>query len=222
MINIKITSIPNYRGCGIYSIVNLVNGKVYVGSALSVRGRLLCHRSLLKRNEHPNTYLQRAWNKYKAVNFKFVLLDTCDESLVLVKEQQWIDGLEATDRDKGYNLALFADNGPMKGRKHSRETCQRMSERLKGIVPIEATNAAAIANKGKQRPIEVRIKIAVAQKGKPKNHGENVKKSHWSKGPNAKDIIERMKSKLKGRKLTSKHRNKISEGGYRRWRGTTS
>ena len=38
-----IVSIPDYDGPGIYKIVNLVNGKVYIGSSKNVKQRLEYH-----------------------------------------------------------------------------------------------------------------------------------------------------------------------------------
>lgn len=54
---------------GIYEIVNLVNKKRYVGSAINLRVRWRQHRSALIRGDHANTLLRRAWNKHGEANF---------------------------------------------------------------------------------------------------------------------------------------------------------
>ena len=45
-------SIP--KKSGIYQIRNLVNGKIYVGSAVNLRARMQSHFGELKNNKHNN------------------------------------------------------------------------------------------------------------------------------------------------------------------------
>jgi group I intron endonuclease len=49
---------------GIYQITNIVNNKFYIGSAVSVKNRWQRHIKALRNNEHYNSRLQNAWNKY--------------------------------------------------------------------------------------------------------------------------------------------------------------
>ena len=49
---------------GIYKILNKINGKFYIGSAVNFKRRFARHKRLLNINCHPNEYLQNAWNKY--------------------------------------------------------------------------------------------------------------------------------------------------------------
>jgi group I intron endonuclease len=51
------------RASGVYQILCKPTGKIYVGSAVNLRGRWLNHRSSLRCGKHPNIVLQRAWNK---------------------------------------------------------------------------------------------------------------------------------------------------------------
>lgn len=50
---------------GIYGIFNLVNGKVYIGSAINLKKRFSDHKGRLQKQKHRNGYLQNAWNKYR-------------------------------------------------------------------------------------------------------------------------------------------------------------
>jgi predicted GIY-YIG superfamily endonuclease len=45
---------------GIYSIRNMVNNKLYIGSSTYVQKRLVEHRRCLKNNIHTNQHLQHA------------------------------------------------------------------------------------------------------------------------------------------------------------------
>ena len=55
---------------GIYLITNLINNKVYVGSAANILKRWNDHIRTLKGNKHPNIFIQRSWNKYGEEVFK--------------------------------------------------------------------------------------------------------------------------------------------------------
>ena len=55
---------------GIYQILNTVNGKFYIGSAVDFTLRWAQHKWEFKNNRHSNTHLQRAYNKYGEVLVK--------------------------------------------------------------------------------------------------------------------------------------------------------
>lgn len=76
---------------GIYCIINIKNSKKYIGSSKNIRQRLWNHRAELRHNKHENVYLQNAWNKYGEHNFDYYILERCDESILLEKEQFYID-----------------------------------------------------------------------------------------------------------------------------------
>ena len=95
--------------CGVYKIENSVNGKYYIGSSNNIYRRWKEHIKLLNRNNHHSPHLQFAWNKYGEKNFKFSILEECDEEILLEKEQFYIDMMNATDDSFGYNTAPFAD-----------------------------------------------------------------------------------------------------------------
>lgn len=113
--------------CGIYTIE--INNKLYVGSSTNLKHRLKVHKSHLLRNKHHNIYLQRSYNKHKY--FKFELLEICTEDILLSQEQYWINMLNTTDNNIGYNMCTVA--GTTKGMKYSDETRLKMSNSKKGI-----------------------------------------------------------------------------------------
>jgi group I intron endonuclease len=67
------------KQAGIYSITNKVNGKIYIGQSKNISDRMLEHIRDLKSNRHVNWHLQRAFNKYGIENFKFDVIEFCDE-----------------------------------------------------------------------------------------------------------------------------------------------
>jgi len=56
---------------GIYRIVNIVTGKVYVGSAININKRWSIHKLRLKENKHHSIKLQNSVNKHGIDNFLF-------------------------------------------------------------------------------------------------------------------------------------------------------
>lgn len=86
---------------GIYKIVNLVNGHVYIGESYHCLQRKRQHLRELKKNRHSNSHLQRAWNKYGKENFKFIIIETCPENIRYLRERYWIAKYQANI--VGYN-----------------------------------------------------------------------------------------------------------------------
>lgn len=90
---------------GVYSITNKVNGKVYIGSAVDFKKRWGAHKRCLKKGVHPNSYLQKAWNKHGSVSFIFAVLEyELDPKKLLEIEQRWMDLYQAHNRHLGYNI----------------------------------------------------------------------------------------------------------------------
>lgn len=134
---------------GVYVIRNGADGKVYVGSSLSLKRRLYLHRYRLRRGEHHNRHLQFAFNRDGEAAFSFEVLEiTPDPSIRLSREQYWIDTLRAADGKRGYNLCPVA--GTREGSPQPASVAVNQSLRMKG----------------KPKSLEHRAKIAAAQVGK--------------------------------------------------------
>lgn len=193
MRSIKRNNLPVCKLSGIYIITNAETGKIYVGSATSIRGRLLSHRGSLRLGKHDNPHLQHSWNKYGEVSFVFDIIELCDIDNLLTREQYYIDRFQACNKLYGYNMAKIAGGSPMQGRNHSEESCKKMSDKRKGIIPTKATEAAAIANKGSHRSQEIKDKISKGNKGKKKSkeHRDALKANHWSKKMSKEEVSQR-------------------------------
>lgn len=122
--------------CGIYNIVNKLNGCRYGGSSNDIKGRFLEHKNLLLKNKHHNKYLQNTWNKFKKQNrnaifedlFEFHILLYCPESELNIFEQIWLDIYWGRPN---YNISKYADS-PMRGRKTTMATRKKQSIAHKG------------------------------------------------------------------------------------------
>lgn len=170
----------NKNNSGIYKITNLVNQKIYIGSAVNVRKRLNLHRSSLNLNKHDNVYLQRAWNKYGLGNFKFEMIEECPIDKLIEREQLYIDWFKPQ-----YNIRIVAENNS--GLVHTKEVKLKISLSKRGkkrpahigiivsqtwktrIVSEETKKKMSEAKKGKKFSEEHKRKIALAHLGKSKS-----------------------------------------------------
>lgn len=108
---------------GIYCIINIKNSKKYIGSSKNIRQRLWSHRAELRHNKHENAHLQSAWNKYGEHNFDYYILENCDKSLLLEREQWYINIIKPE-----YNINLVTQRPPCtkNSRKKQSETRKRL------------------------------------------------------------------------------------------------
>ncbi len=116
----------NYRISGIYGIINKVDSKIYIGSAVDLYSRYHGHLHHLKNNNHRNKHLQHAWNKFGQSNFNFVILSIVkDVSNLVAIEQVFMNVFYSWNRSSGYNLDPIA--GSKLGAKSSDKTKKKIS-----------------------------------------------------------------------------------------------
>lgn len=186
------------EGNGIYLIINLINNKIYVGSAIKFKIRWRIHTNELNRNCHGNKHLQAAWNKYGQENFKFVIIEYTSD--LIEKEQYWIDKLQVCNRKFGYNIVPNART--QLGYKHTNESKNKMSisklnmsEETKKKMSISQTGLkrselhvknAVEGKKGYKHSQETKLKISnsnkISQKGKVHSEETKLKMSLAKKG----------------------------------------
>lgn len=146
---------------GIYEIVNLVNRKRYVGSAVNIRQRWREHRSHLKSGRHHSRHLLNAWRKYGAEVFSFQIIELCSKEDLLAREQAEFD------REwPAYNICPTA--GSTLGRVHTAEAKAKIGNRLRG---------------GRRDP-EVVASVAAQLRGrkKPPEHSTHLLGNKFAKG----------------------------------------
>jgi group I intron endonuclease len=99
--------------CGIYKIINKVNGKYYLGSSENINTRWKFHRYDLRHNKHHSIHLQRAWVKYGEASFIFEIIEEVPNELIIEKEQYYLDTFKPWDEQVGYNMSKFASGGDL-------------------------------------------------------------------------------------------------------------
>lgn len=96
----------DYRGSGIYAIVNKSNNKIYVGQSSNIRLRWRNHLTDLRKNTHRSTYLNHSINKYGLRNFYFTVLENCKIEELDKREKYWIEKYKVDYSEFGYNKTV--------------------------------------------------------------------------------------------------------------------
>ena len=194
---------------GIYEIVNTVNGKRYIGQTSNFKKRWKEHRTGMKRGDHGNAHLQRAWNKYGEAAFKFLPILTCPHSMLTFYEQQLLDKVKPE-----YNLAPVA--GTVRGIKHSAEARKNMSDAHKGKpgrpMSPETKEKMRLINTGRKPSPEQIEKMRATKTGKTLSPEHNAAKSAGQRGTKRSAQAKANMSKAQaGRTLSPEHCANISK-----------
>jgi len=169
---------------GIYKIVNIINSKVYIGSAVDIEKRWGIHKYHLSKNKHHSIKLQRAYNKYGTESLIFDVLEECGKELLIEREQHWID--KYSSFKNGYNSTPMA--GSTLGRKCSEKTKRKISK----------------SKLGKKLSEDTKIKISKSGLGNKRTLGMKL-------GPRPEDVRKKISEKNKGKKMSEEAKRKMSE-----------
>jgi group I intron endonuclease len=184
---------------GIYKIINVVNNKFYVGSAVNLKRRKARHFSELRNGRHSNGKLQAAWRKYGEQAFVFVVVEELAESAdLLAAENVWLK--EHVGKDYCYNIGVDATaphlgmSGPLSptwGHKHTEEAKARIGEASKARIQTEEEKAKRRATmRGKPQPAEVRAKISATLSGEGNFWYGKTRPDHGAKVSKAVEVCD--------------------------------
>ena len=194
---------------GVYRIHCDVTLKNYIGSAAKCfLRRWNMHRHQLRAGKHHSSLLQRAWNKYGEESFIFSIIEHCEPSACIEREQYHIDCFRAADRHFGFNVCPLARSNL--GVKRSPQTIALI--RLKRHT-IESRKKMSDSHKGHKLSDETRVNMSKSRKGK-KHRADSIEKMR------ARVFTEEHRRNLsaarKGREckpLTAEHKAKLSAAG---------
>lgn len=181
-------------GMGIYKIINVINNKFYVGSAVSFSRRKTRHFSELRTNKHSNSKLQNAWNKYGEQAFVFAIVEEVqDKALLLGVENRWLK--EHVGKDYCYNIGVDAtaptlgwsgELSPTWGMQHTEDAKARIGAASKARVQSEEEKVKRRQTmKGHRVATSTRAKISATLSGegnfwygkKRPDHGAKVSRA---------------------------------------------
>lgn len=227
---------------GIYKIINVVNNKFYVGSAVDLKRRKTRHFSELRNKKHPNGHLQAAWIKYGEQAFVFVVVEELpDDADLLAAENVWLK--EHVGKEYCYNLGVDAtaptlgmsgELSPTWGYKHTEEAKAVIAASSRGRSQDKETIRKKTAHLiGKPKSAEVRAKISATLSGegnywygkKRPDHGAKVSRAVIAIGPDGETVypsIAALREALGIKPPTAnralKSGNPISRGPYAGWK----
>ena len=141
----------NKSKAGVYCWTNIKSGKKYVGSSVDLYRRFMHYyniKYIIRASK--SSLICKALIKYGYSSFHLEILEYCDSSIIIEKEQYYIDILKPE-----YNILKVA--GSLFGYKHTIESLQKMSE---------------IAS---NRSEETLVKLREAALGKTYKHTEETK-----------------------------------------------
>ena len=163
----------------IYKTTNLINGKIYIGQDSKNNPNYIGSGKILK----------RAIIKYGKYNFRKEILEKCQSKTELnEKEIYWIDKLNTTNLNIGYNLTLGGE-GSNTWNGHTQEQIENRKSKM------------SMSLKGQKRTDEARKNISKSLKGRKLSniHKQNIGKSKEGNKYNL------------GKTLSDEHKQKISE-----------
>jgi len=181
---------------GVYSILNLVTGRCYVGSSVNVPQRWREHLSALTRGVHVNTDLQADWQRYGAKAFSWSLLEeSSTRQDAISAEQSHIDSTPDL-----YNAARRAGSGPRDGFTHTDASKRKMSEAKKGRPKPEGFGATVSAwKRGRPNPAQ---SVALTGRTHSPEHCEAIRISHVGKS-HTPETKAKISAALSGRDTSS-------------------
>jgi len=198
--------------CGVYEF--WCGPHFYQGSSKNIEKRWKSHQRELRKGQHYNPKIQRAYDKYGWTDAG--VLVECEDYALLAWEQAYID--TNWGDEKYLNLSPTADRPPIlkgvpkpsrtpehraklsaagKARTHSDEHRAKVSAALKGRPVSEETRAKiGAAHKGKAISEDARAKMSAAHKGVPKSAEHRAKIGAAQKGKKGQTHSDETRAKM--------------------------
>ena len=111
---------------GIYMLTNKLTNNIYIGQSADISKRFKNYFNFSYIKSKDSFIINRALIKYGYYNFSVTILEYCDKSDLIIREQYYFDKLNPQ-----YNILKIA--GSSRNFKHSKETKVNISKSLKGI-----------------------------------------------------------------------------------------
>ena len=165
---------------GIYIILNLIDGKVYIGQAKNLLKRKQSHLRYLRNNthcQHGKCHLQLAFNKYGEDSFLFMTLAEAPIEELNNLESSVIQATGSTNKNNGYNICPYG-NVP-RGVKQSKET---IALRVKKLIGQKRTEQHKMNIKKGKGPISEETRRRLSEAHKNNKYALGTRKSFCKNG----------------------------------------
>lgn len=181
----------NQDKSGIYMFTNKLTSDIYIGQSINLANRFKNYFNLSYLKHKDNLVISRALIKYGLSNFSITILEYCEISDLVVREQYYFDILNPK-----YNTLKIA--GSSLNHKHTEETKNKISTSLKGIYVKDKS-----ALYGRTASYETKTLMSL-KKLKENNPLFGAQATHKE------STIELMRQKATGRNHTEETRLKMS------------
>ena len=164
----KVIIEENKGKSGIYMFTNKITGHTYVGQSIDISNRFKNYFNISYLKSKDGFRISRAILKYGYSNFSITILEYCNISDLLKREQYYFYKLEPQ-----YNILKIA--GSSLGFNHSEETKAKISKSLKGIYVNEKS---ALFGRSHMEETKVLMSLQKAGVNNPlfgKTHSEDTK-----------------------------------------------
>jgi group I intron endonuclease len=194
----------NYYNCaGVYKITCMINDKSYIGKSVNILKRMNAHKNC-KKPDQKMSYFHEAILKYGWDSFTVEILESFpvfdkqkDNVKLLEREAFYIKKYRTTDKNFGYNLCAYSNDGT--GRPLSEEHKQKLRIMSSGKTHTQsAKDKVSEANLGRKFTIEHREKLRRAKLG-------------IKRGPFSEEHKEKLRQANIGKKMSLESRVKMSE-----------
>jgi group I intron endonuclease len=196
----RVPTVQDMKRTGVYCWKNLVDGKVYIGStSVSFHYRRKDHIADMRRRTHGNSYFMRAWHKYGAESFVFLIVEFCPRETCVTRETWWIAELNATDHSIGYNQRRIADSplGTTRTIRH-RHHLSKIKKNMEDTQEmIDGYKRGADARKGLVPSQETREKISSIRKQQLEPSEEREKMRKRSLDLKTADVLQKPEVRAK-------------------------
>ena len=196
---------------GVYSIQNKINGKVYVGSTNNFAWRWRQHQSALRRKDHHNIHLQRAWDKYGPEAFEFQILLIYSGKGLAEWKGEIIALVGACDPQCGYNMDPIVEGRRVVSVETRQKIRNALLGRRNGPPSQETRDKISKTHMGMTASVETRAKIGASSKGRVASDSTRKKMSLSRIGiPRSDETKARISASRKGITNSAETRAKIS------------
>lgn len=201
---------------GIYAIVNVTSGKVYVGQQKQkggFRARWAQHRYRLNKRGSGNDHLVAAWRKYGASSFVFVAIENCSIDELDSREAHYLGRVPEPER---YNMAPIRSH--MSATPEYRATQSERMKRFYAQHPekrpsAEDTSRRARAFWGSEAGARKKLEWSIKLAGRPGTPLTDDQKQKLRKAHLGKKLSEETKRKIGlatvGHTLSAEGREKV-------------
>lgn len=161
---------------GIYVLVNKENGNFYIGSSSNVNNRLKSHKKMIESKNHTNKKIKEDSLVYdESCFFGKKIMDLPNDVFILREvEQMFIDYFY--NESNFYNIhpkarggALDGEKNPMYGKKHSKESREKMSINSSG---------ENYSHKENKEEIIAKMQSAISTRFHGHKHSEETKRMY--------------------------------------------